>query len=59
MTTMPLVLAFGLATFLVIRSGVPWWSAGLAFLFGFYVGRSDLWPVVSGFVSWVLGGMEM
>lgn len=51
---LPLVVLFGAVTVLLVRSReVRWWIAGLIFLFGFYVGQTPAFFMISEFVNWV------
>ncbi|MGW6773560.1 hypothetical protein ACWGBX_24490 [Streptomyces sp. NPDC055037] len=55
-SALPLALVFGLATVLLIRAReVVWWSAGLIFLFGFYVSQTAAFFVVYNMVGWLIG----
>ncbi|WP_420543081.1 hypothetical protein [Streptomyces niveus] len=48
------MVLFGAITVLLVRSReVSWWIAGLIFLFGFYVGQTPAFFMISEFVNWV------
>ncbi|WP_405948334.1 hypothetical protein OG588_18965 [Streptomyces prunicolor] len=48
------VLFFGVITVLLVRSReVPWWVAVLIGLFGFYLGQTPAFFMISELVSWV------
>ncbi|MFI6860850.1 hypothetical protein ACIBKZ_13250 [Streptomyces sp. NPDC050421] len=52
---LPLMLVFGLASVLLVRSReVVWWQAGLIFLFGIYAALTPIVYTVTGLVQWLL-----
>ncbi|MBL1096192.1 hypothetical protein [Streptomyces coffeae] len=54
---LPLVLLFGLATVLLVRSGeVRWWIAVVIGLFGMYLGQTPVIFTADGLVNWLLSG---
>lgn len=55
----PLVLVFGLATVLLIRSRqVRWWEAVLIALFGVYVGQTPVIFTVNSLLGWLVSGFH-
>jgi EamA domain-containing membrane protein RarD len=54
-----LLLVFGLATFLVLRSGVPWWACAIAFSFGLYTGQTAAGDALDGFFVWLTSGFDL
>ncbi|MBO8187280.1 hypothetical protein [Streptomyces spirodelae] len=56
---LPLVLLFGLATVLLVRSRhVRWWEAVLIGLFGMYLGQTPVIFTADGLVSWLFSGFS-
>ncbi|WP_433857966.1 hypothetical protein [Streptomyces kronopolitis] len=56
---LPLLLVFGLATVLLIRSReVRWWEAVLIALFGMYLGQTPFIFAANGLVHWLLTGVS-
>ncbi|NNN35026.1 hypothetical protein HLK59_32620 [Streptomyces sp. S3(2020)] len=48
------VVFFGVITVLLVRSReVPWWVAVLIGLFGFYLGQTPAFFMISEFVVWI------
>lgn len=56
---LPLLLVFGLATVLLIRSReVRWWQAMLIALFGVYLGQTPVIFTVNSLLGWLLSGFN-
>ncbi|GGK13098.1 hypothetical protein GCM10011583_51330 [Streptomyces camponoticapitis] len=54
---LPLMVIFGLATVLLVRSReVRWWEAVLIALFGMYLGQTPALFTADGLVNWFLSG---
>lgn len=54
----PFAFIFGLIVILLVRSGeLKLWIAVVAGLFGFYLARSGVAPVISTWTEWLLTGL--
>ncbi|WP_329546775.1 hypothetical protein OG548_23335 [Streptomyces sp. NBC_01356] len=52
---LPFVFFFGVITVLLVRSReVPWWVAVLVGLFGFYLGQTPAFFMISELVTWIV-----